>query len=176
MRGAVTISGLTQLGLDARAVAEAAAVIGGATDTATLQEISRVTSVSFKFAMAELVKHGIMQSGGDGRWEFASTGSRDQVLAVVSKHRRLNLEQAVAARFGTPVDAKRTATPTKRPVIDKSTRKRFVRASSVLAAGVVAVLLFAGGRWVAGLATANAVELAPGSTVLLDEMPFFSQT
>ena len=170
VRGAVTISGLTQLGMDARAVAEAAAVIGGAQDTATLQAISRVTSVSFKFAMSELVRHGIMQSGGDGRWEFASPASRDQVLAVLSKHRRLNLEQAVAVRFGAPVDAKRTPTPTRRLVVEKSTRKSFVRASTVLAAGVVAILIFAGGRWVAGLATANAVELAPGSTVLLDHV------
>jgi DNA-binding SARP family transcriptional activator/tetratricopeptide (TPR) repeat protein len=169
VRGAVTISGLTQLGLDARAVAEAAAVIGGASDSATLQAISRVTSVSFKFAMSELVKHGIMQSGGDGRWEFASSASRDQVLAIVSRHRRLNLEQAVALRFGTPVEVKRAATPTRRPAVEKSTRKRFVRAA-VLAAGVVGILLFAGGRWVAGLATANAVELAPGSTVLLDHV------
>lgn len=170
VRGAVTISGLSQLGLDARAVAEAAAVIGDATDTATLQAISRVTSVSFTFAMSELVTHGVMQSSGDGRWEFASAASRDQVLAILSKHRRLNLEHAAAVRFGTPVEARRAATPARRPAVEKSSGKRFVRASTVLAGGVVAVLLFAGGRWVAGLATANAVELAPGSTVLLDHV------
>lgn len=170
VRGAVTLSGMTQLGGDARAVVEAAAVIGEAADTATLQAISRITSFSFQFAMAELVKHGIMQASGDGRWTFTSSASRDQVLAVISKHRRLNLEQAVALRFGTPVEAKRTATPAKRPAVEKSSRKPLLRASFVLAAGVMAVLLFAGGRWVAGLATANAVELAPGSTILLDHV------
>jgi serine/threonine-protein kinase len=170
VRGAVTLSGLTQLGVDARAVVEAAAVIGEAADTATLQAISRITSFSFQFAMSELVKFGIMQASGDGRWAFTSSASRDQVLAVISKHRRLILEQAVAARFGTPVEAKRGATPTKRPAVEKSPRKSFVRPSTILAASVVAVLLFAGGRWVAGLGTANAVELAPGSTVLLDNV------
>ena len=39
VRGAVTISGLTQLGGDARDVAEAAAVIGVSADTATLQSV-----------------------------------------------------------------------------------------------------------------------------------------
>ena len=170
VRGAVTLSGMTQLGVDARAVVEAAAVVGDAADTATLQAISGITSYSFKFAMSELVKHGIMQTGGDGRWAFTSSASRDQVLAVISKHRRLNLEQAVALRFGTPVEARRQATPTKRPAVEKTPRKSLVRPSAILAASVVAVLLFAGGRWVAGLATASAVELAPGSTVLLDQV------
>ena len=170
VRGAVTLSGMTQLGVDARAVVEAAAVIGEAADAATLQTISRITSYSFKFAMSELVKYGIMETSGDGRWAFTSSASRDQVLAVISKHRRLNLEQAVALRFGTPVEGKRTPTPAHRPAIEKSSRKSLVRPSAILVASVVAVLLFAGGRWVAGLATANAVELAPGSTVLLDHV------
>jgi DNA-binding SARP family transcriptional activator len=169
IRGAVTLSGLTQLNLDARGLAEAAAVIGEATDTATLQAISQITGFSFKFGMAELVQHGVMHGIGEGRWEFTSTASRDQVLAVISKHRRLNLERAVAARLGVPLDPRRTPTPKRAPVVASASRSP-LRPRVLLAAGVVGVLLFAGGRWVAGLATANAVELAPGSTVLLDQV------
>ena len=167
IRGAVTLSGLTQLNLDARGLAEAAAVIGEATDTATLQAISQITGFSFKFGMAELVQHGVMHGIGEGRWEFTSTASRDQVLAVISKHRRLNLERAVAARLGVPLDPRRTPTPKRAPVVHPASRSP-LRPRVLLAASVVGVLLFAGGRWVAGLATANAVELAAGSTVLLD--------
>lgn len=170
IRGAVTLSGLSQLGMDARAVAEAAAVIGDATDAETLQAVARIGSYSFKFAMAELVQHGIMQSVGNGRWEFASGASRDQFLAVLSRHRRLNLERAVAERFGTPVEPKRTVTPKRSGTTEKTKRPTRIRPIAVIAAGVIAVVAIAATKWFTRVATANAVELAPGSTVLLDHV------
>ena len=169
IRGTVTLSGLTQLGVDARAVAEAAAVIDGAADEATLQAISNVTSFSFKFAVAELVQHGILQPCGDKTWEFTSSANREKVFGVTSGHRRLNLQRAVAARLGTPLETKRSVLPKPAPAAPKSSERR-IRPQLLLAASVVGVLLFAGGRWAARIATASAVELEPGSTVLLDHV------
>jgi DNA-binding SARP family transcriptional activator len=166
IRGTVTISGLSQLGGDARAVAEAAAVLDGAADEATLHAISHVTSFSFKFAVAELVQHGILQSCGDRRWEFTSSANRDKVFGVIPAQRRMSLERAVAARFGPPVETKRPLFSRPTPAAGAASGRRF-RPQMFLAAGIVAVLLFAGGRWAAGIATASAVELEAGSTVLL---------
>ena len=166
VRGAVTISGLTQLGLDARAVAEAAAVLGGAADAATLQAISRVTSVSFRIAVAELVQHGILQASGEGIWEFTSTASRDLVFGVISAHRRLRLQQAVAERTGVPLDTKRTPQP-KPLVVGRPPRRRRWWPSAMVAGSAVVALLIAGTKWFASVRTASAVELEPGSRVLL---------
>ena len=161
IRGAMTLSGLSQLGMDARAVAEAAAVFGEAADSETLQAISRIGSYSFKFAMAELVQHGIMQSIGNGRWDFSSSASRDQVFAVISKHRRENVERAVAERFGTPVEPKRASTPRRPGVTEKTKRPSRIGPIAIAAAGVVAVVAIVAVKWVTGVTTANAVELAP---------------
>lgn len=169
IRGTVTLSGLTQLGVDARAVAEAAAVIDGAADEATLQAISNITSFSFKFAVAELVQHGILQPCGDKAWEFTSSANREKVFGVTSSHRRLALQRAVAARLGTPLEAKRSILPKPAPSAVKASERR-IRPRLFLAASIAGVLLFAGGRWAARIATASAVELEPGSTVLLDHV------
>lgn len=169
VRGTVTLSGLTQLGLDARAVAEAAAVINGVADAATLQAVSHITSFSFKFAIAELVQHGILMSSGEGRWEFTSSASRDAVFGVVSRDRRLNLERAIAARLGTPIDTKRIATPRQQTKVRASSNHR-VRSWAVVAASAGAIILVAGVTWAVRATTASAVELEPGSTVLLEHV------
>ncbi len=169
IRGTVTLSGLSQLGVDARGVAEAAAVIDGAADEATLQAISHVNSFSFKFAVAELVQHGILQPCGEKTWEFTSSATREKILSVISAHRRVNLQRAVAARLGTPLETKRSILPKPAPKTAKTTERR-IRPQLFLAASIVGVLLFAGGRWAAGIATASAVELEAGSTVLLDHV------
>ena len=169
VRGTVTISGLTQLGLDARAVAEAVAVLDGPADAATLQAISRVTSVSFRVAVAELVKHGILKSSGEGRWEFTSSANRDQVFSILSKHRRFRLQEAVAERTGMPLDQRRTPQP-KPLTIERREKRRKRWPSVVLGATAAALLLFAGTQWVTRVGTASAVELEPGSTVLLEEV------
>lgn len=166
IRGTVTISGLSQLGVDARAVAEAAAIIDGAVDEATLQAISQITSFSFKVAVAELMQHGILQSCGERKWEFTSSANRDKVFGVIPAQRRLSLERAVAARFGPPVEARRPLF-TRPAAAAPTTGDRRFRPHLIIAAGIVGVLLFAGGRWAAGIATASAVELKPGSTVIL---------
>ena len=169
IRGTVTLSGLSQLGVDARAVAEAAAVIDGAADEATLQAISNINSFSFKAAVAELVQHGILQPCGDKTWEFTSSANREKVSGVTSGHRRLALQRAVAARLGTPLETKRSILPKAAPAAPRATG-RSIRPQLFIAAGIVGVLLFAGGRWAARIATASAVELEPGSTVLLDHV------
>jgi DNA-binding SARP family transcriptional activator len=115
IRGTVTISGLSQLGGDARAIAEAAAVVDGVADAAMLQAISHINSFSFKFAIAELVQHGILAPSGEGKWEFASAENRERVLSVISRHRRENLERAVAERLGIPLDARRASLSAKAP-------------------------------------------------------------
>lgn len=169
VRGTVTISGLTQLGLDARAVAEAAAVVDGVADADLLQAVSRVTSVSFRTAVAELVQHGILQTSGEGRWEFTSTANRDLVFGVISAHRRRKLQQVAAERTGVPLGQKRTSQP--KPLIIERTRRRRRRwPSAVIAATTVTALLIAGTRWATSTRTASAVELEPGSTVLLEEV------
>lgn len=169
VRGTMTLSGLAQLGMDARAVAEAAAVIDRPADAATLQAISRVTSISFKYAIAELVQHGILVPAGEGQWEFASSANRDQVFGVISRDRRVNLQRAVAERFGTPVEPQRTVLQQKTRA-KKPAKARRIKPLAVLAASAAAVVLVAGGRWAVQVATASAVELKPGSTVLLDHV------
>jgi DNA-binding SARP family transcriptional activator/tetratricopeptide (TPR) repeat protein len=189
IRGTVTISGLSQLGGDARAIAEAAAVIEGVADAATLQAISHITSFSFKFAIAELVQHGILAPSGEGKWEFTSQENRDRVLSVISRHRRENLERAAAERLGIPLDQKRT-TPT-RTLVTKSTpakpapkvtiptpssparassAKSSFRPRMLVAAGLGAIAIVAAANWAARVATAGSVELEPGSTVLLQHV------
>jgi DNA-binding SARP family transcriptional activator/tetratricopeptide (TPR) repeat protein len=169
VRGTVTLSGLSQLGVDARGVAEAAAVIDGAADEATLQAISHITSFSFKTAVAELVQHGILAAAGEGKWEFTSSANRDRVFGVISADRRLNLQRAVAARLGTPVETKRAALPRRPSPARQSSGPRF-RPEAVLAAGIGAVVLVIGANWAFRVATASAVELKAGSTVLLDHV------
>jgi DNA-binding SARP family transcriptional activator len=169
VRGTVTLSGLAQLGVDARGVAEAAAVIDGVADTATLQAISRVTSFSFKFAVAELVQHGILAPSGDASWEFTSRENRDRVFGVISRDRRLNLERAVAERLGVPLDQKRSASP-KPAAPFRAARSLAVRPRTLVAAGLAAIALVAGANWAARIATATAVELEAGSTVLLQHV------
>ena len=169
VRGTVTLSGLSQLSLDARAVAEAAAVIEGAADTATLQAISHITSFSFKFAVAELEQHGILAPAGEDRWEFTSSANRERVFGVISRDRRLNLQRAVAERLGTPLENRRPILP--RPASGvRHTRGSRLRPQAVMAASVGAIVLVAGARWAVHVATASAVELKPGSTVLLDNV------
>ena len=169
VRGTVTLSGLSQLGLDARAVAEAAAVVDGVADEATLQAISRINSFSFKVAIAELVQHGILMSSGEGRWEFTSSANRDRVLGVISRDRRFNLERAIAVRLGTPVDTKRT-TPTRQPAKVRHSGSRRVRSWAVVAASAAAIVVVAGVTWAVRASTASAIELEPGSTVLLEHV------
>ena len=169
VRGTVTLSGLAQLSVDARAVAEAAAVIDGAADVATLQAISRITSFSFKFGVAELVQHGILAPSGEGRWEFTSSANRERVFGVISADRRLNLQRAVAARLGTPLETKKPIL--RRPFSGaKHTSGTWLRPQTVMAAAAGAILLVAGARWAVGVAPASAIELEPGSTVLLDNV------
>ena len=169
VRGTVTLSGLSQLDVDARAVAEAAAVINGQADFATLQALSQLTSFSLKEALAELVKHGILAPSGDRTWEFTSPANRDRVFGVISADRRNNLQRALATRLGTPKETKRTVfasrnTPAKPP------GEKQIRPGSVIMAGVGAVLLVIGGNWAARVTTASAVELKAGSTILLDHV------
>ena len=188
IRGTVTISGLTQLGVDARAIAEAAAVIDGVADAATLQAISHITSFSFKFAIAELVQHGILAAAGDGKWEFTSPENRERVLSVISRHRRENLERRVAERLGIPLDPKRTGqrrpvmpkvsspridtprTPVQRPAVAQRAAAWMpaFRPRTLIAAGIGAISIVFGANWAARVATAGSVELEPGSTVLLE--------
>lgn len=169
IRGTVTLSGLTQLGMDARAIAEAAAVIDGPADVATLQAISHINSFSFKFAVAELVQHGILVPSGEGRWEFTSKDNRDRVHGVISRDRRLNLERAVAERLGVPLEARRTPAP-KPAAPQRQWLGTLLRPRAVLAAGLVVVSIVAGANWAARVATATAVELEPGSRVLLQHV------
>lgn len=169
VRGTVTLSGLTQLSVDARGVVEAAAVIDGAADAATLQAVSHVTSFSFKFAVAELVQHGILAPSGEDRWEFTSSANRERVLQVIPAHRRLNLQRTVSERLGTPLETKRPVLPPPTARIKHTTGTR-LRPQAVLAATAGAILLVAGARWAVNVTTASAVELKPGSTVLLDNV------
>jgi tetratricopeptide (TPR) repeat protein len=166
VRGTVTLSGLSQLGVDARAVAEAAAVIDGTADEATLKAISHITSFSFKHAIDELVQHGILAASGDGKWEFTSGANRDRVFGVISADRRLNLQRAIAARLGTPLDAKKLPSP-RRPSPARQSGGMNIRPQAVVAAGLGAVALIVA-AWAARVTTASAIELKKGSTVLLD--------
>lgn len=188
IRGTVTISGLTQMGLDARAIAEAAAVIDGVADAATLQAISHINSFSFKSAIAELVQHGIFTPSGEGKWEFASSENRERVLSVISRHRRENLERAAAVRLGIPLDPKRVSSPripTPKPVkaaalgvalktptapIRASTATSSLRPRMLIAASLAALTIVVGANYAARVATAGSVELEPGSTVLLQHV------
>ena len=167
VRGTVTLSGLSQLGVDARAVAEAAAVIDGTADEATLKAVSNITSFSFKHAIEELVQHGILAPAGEGQWEFTSSANRDRIFGVISRDRRLNLERAIAARLGVPLEKKRAPLPQRPSPARPSSSPKF-RPQAAIAASVGAVLLVLGIRWAAGVTPASAVELKRGSTVLLD--------
>ncbi len=169
VRGTVTLSGLSQLGVDARAVAEAAAVIDGTADEATLKAVSHITSFSFTHAIDELVQHGILAAAGEGKWEFTSSANRDRVFGVISADRRINLQRAIAARLGPPVDANRSPLPRRPSPVRQSSGTR-IRPQAVAAASVGAVLLVVAANWAARVTTASAVELKAGSTVLLDHV------
>jgi DNA-binding SARP family transcriptional activator/tetratricopeptide (TPR) repeat protein len=199
IRGTVTISGLSQLGGDARAIAEAAAVVDGVADMAMLQAISNITSFSFKFAIAELVQHGILAPSGEGKWEFTSVENRERVLSVISRHRRENLERKVAERLGIPLDPKRGSSTkpspsrpaTSRPAVSTPAKARpalkvalptpsspvrasaagrsWFRPRTLAAAGVGAIAIVFGANWAARVATASS-EIEPGSIVLLERV------
>jgi DNA-binding SARP family transcriptional activator/tetratricopeptide (TPR) repeat protein len=189
IRGTVTISGLSQLGMDARAIAEAAAVVDGVADAATLQAISHINSFSFRSGIAELVQHGILVGIGEGKWEFTSAENRQRVLSVISRHRRENLERAVAERSGIPLDQKRSflsrltvslpsALRTAPKVAKKAATtpgratsgKASLRPRILVAAGLVVIAIGVGANWAARVATAGSVELEAGSTVLLQHV------
>lgn len=173
VRGTVTLSGLAQLGVDARSVAEAAAVIDAPADAATLQAVSQIPSFSFNLAIAELVRHGILApvADGDSRWAFTSPANRDTVFSVISRDRRQSFELAAAARLGPPVDVKRSPAPAPRArsVPTAAIPVRLGRWTGP-AVGVAAVALIAVINWASRVTTASAVELEPGSTILLDRV------
>ncbi len=169
IRGTVTLSGLSQLSVDARSVAEAASVIDRPADAAALQAISAITSHSFRTAITELVEHGIFAPVGEASWAFTTPENRARVFSVISADRRLNLQRVVAARFGTPVEGKQPAAP--RPALPAPSRgSRRMRPAMVIAGTAAAVMLVAVANWAARASTANAIELEPGSTVLLDQV------
>lgn len=168
VRGTVTLSGLAQLSVDARSVAEAAAVAAGPVGGATLQAVSGITSFSFRAAIAELEEHGILRAvdGADARWAFSTAENRERVHRVISADRRLALQRAIAARNGTP--AATAVVPPRRRVPSIPFSLPF-RVSTLAGAAVAIVALVAGVNWAARVATASSVELEPGSTVLLAE-------
>ena len=168
VRGTVTLSGLAQLSVDARAVAEAAAVIDSPASPSLLQSVSSVTAHSFTAAVRELTEHGIMAALDDGRLAFTSAANRERVHRVISGDRRLNLQRAVAIRLGTP-EPRRPVAP-RRVATAGHTGGTRLRPPVLIAAGFAVAMLVAGANWAARVATASALELEPGSTVLLDQV------
>lgn len=168
IRGTVTLSGLSQLSMDARAVAEAASVIEGPADSALLQAVSSVTSHSFRAAIGELTRHGILSEADGGRFEFTSAANRDKIFGVISADRRLNLQRIVTARTGVP-EPRRPAAPRKVAAAGYAGGTR-LRPAALVAAGLAVAGLVAGANWAARVATASALELEPGSTILLDQV------
>lgn len=169
IRGTVTLSGLSQLSVDARSVAEAAAVIGEPADAALLQAVSSVTSHSFQAAVEELARHGIVTRDDGGRIAFTSAANRDRVFGVISGDRRLNLQRLVAARTGV-VEPRRPAAPPRVVAARAYAGGTRLRPSALIAAGLVIGLLVAGANLASRVSTASAVELEPGSTILLDQV------
>ena len=158
--------------MDARAVAEAAAVIDGRADVATLQALSHVTSISFKESLAELVQHGILVPAGEGQWEFTSSANRDQVFGVISRDRR---DQPPARRrrqrFGTPVEPQRTVLQAQDRKPRRPRRTARPRQARLVIMASAALCCWSSARnWAARVTTASAVELKAGSTVLLDHV------
>ena len=163
VRGNVTLSGLAQLTVDARAVAEAATVIDPPIASILLQSVSGVTSYDFRTSIKELVDHGILREVEAGKFEYTSVANRDLIFRVTSADRRLALQRTVAERTQTPMPA---AAPRARTLTLGRPRKLPVRPLTFFAGMAGTVLLVAGLNW-ARAATAGSVELAPGSTVLL---------
>jgi DNA-binding SARP family transcriptional activator/TolB-like protein len=162
VRGALTLSGLAQLTVDARAVAEAATVIDPPIPSALLQVVSGVTSYDFRSSTQELVDHGILRLDDGGRFEYTSQANRDLIFRVIAGDRRLALQRTVAEKTQTPIppSAPRASIRLPWPRLP-------VRPVTLLTGVAATVILVAGINWAARVATAGSVQLAAGSTVLL---------
>jgi len=170
VRGTVTLSGLAQLSVDARSVAEAAAVMSVAADADSLQALSGITSFSFRAAISELVEHGILRlvQGADAAWEFTSDENRDRVSKVIPAYRRDALQQALALRTGpvVPPPPRRTSTMT----LPRIALRLPFRAVPVVGGTIAVLALVAGVNWAARVARASSLEIEAGSRILLAEV------
>lgn len=171
VRGTVTLSGLAQLSMDARSVAEAAAVMHVAADAESLQVLTGITSFSFRAAIAELVDHGIIRlvQGADAAWEFTSDENRERVSRVIPAHRREALERALALRNAPTAPA---AAPSRRrvPSLPRFKVRIPFRPAPVVGGAVAVLALVAGVNWAARVARASSLEIEAGSRVLLAEV------
>lgn len=165
VRGRVTLSGVAQLSVDARSVAEATAVVSTPARPELLQTISGVTSFSFRNAIQELVEHGIVREAEGGGYEYTSDENRERIYRVISGDRRASLQRAAAQHLAPAPSPAVRAAPRPRAA---PRQFRIPRKPLLFAGGFVAVVaLVAGVNWAADIATASSLELEAGSTVLL---------
>lgn len=170
--GLLTLSTLSQLPLDARAVLEAAAVVGEPATGATLRQITELTAPAFRAALEDLSRRGIFGITGesDKRYEFIVAADRKRVDDVIPADRRRALHGAVYACLGRVPGATEAVplTERRRPTIDlrrfAPSRRVLVGLSTVVIAAVTFV------NWSGRTARADALELPPGSRILLTDV------
>ncbi len=168
VRGRMTLSGLTQLSADARYVAEAAAIAAAPADAATLQRLSGITSFSFRAALDELAEHGILtQKPGTTAWDFTTEENRERISRVIPSDRRAAL-QAIQIQMNAGTSAARPKRQ-RTPLVDLRRLRLPVRPMAFVGGAAAVLALVAGINWAARVATASALAVEPGSTVLLAE-------
>lgn len=170
--GPVTLSTLTQLPPDARTLAEVVAVIGGATDEETLRGITDLPAFNVRAALDALVARGILRrtDATPPAWEFISDADRQRVYDVIARDRRRGLHRAVWDRFGAGAsEAERQRFEEHRV---RGEAPRSIQISGRVVAGIAAVLLavVAIPYSVSRIARADAMELEPGSRILLADV------
>lgn len=170
--GLLTLSTLSQLPLDARAILEAAAVVGEPASETVLRRITELTAPAFRAAMDDLSRRGIFgrHEDADQRYDFLLEGNRKHVDEVIPADRRRVLHRSIFAVLGRVPGA-----PEPAPVVERRRRsfalRRFVPSqrgligiSTVVIAAITAV------SWNGRTSRADAVELPPGSRILLTDV------
>lgn len=166
---AVTLSLLSQLTVDARALIEAAAVLGEPERPQTLQSVAGLTAIAFRHAAGDLERRGLLRpsKADPERYEFSSAENRQRVYDVIAADRRRALHRAAFALQEVAVTP--AVADQHRQLGEERRRLTVNRRALVTGASVIAgaVLLAAG---IAGLARSNALALTAGSTVLLADV------
>jgi DNA-binding SARP family transcriptional activator len=171
--GPLTLSALTQLPLEARSLLEAAAVLGEPVAEGRLMTVSELGPHAFRAAVATLLRDGILRPSTETppRYDFADPEERRLVSSVIAADRRRGLQRAVASHLG-PAEPGPAKTE---PAVPKKARHALPFRVPLLsrwtaAAGAVVLAVLTIPNWIERAARANALELAPGSTILLADV------
>lgn len=171
--GDLTLSQITQLPLDARRLAEAAAVVGEPADERVLRSISGLEALSARQAMDRLTARGVLRQseGAPDRWEFASEATRQRVYSVIARDRRRAFHLATWTHLAAGVTDEAERERLAHHRLQGEVRRVFtVPRRAVMGVAAVALAAVTIPWGISRIGRADAMELAPGSTILLADV------